>query len=139
MVGVVCDKALERYDHRGKPALHVGRTATVDASVPKYGFKRVAVPFPGGARWNDVRMAGKAQHRTGVSAAGIQVADVPEGHRFTGEAQRRKTPGYQLLAPGIVGRDRWSADQLRQEHDRRMSGRILGRSSHQFSKNLITL
>jgi hypothetical protein len=80
------DKLLECYDHGGKTAFHIGSATSIYRTVTNIRFERVRAPFVISAWGHHVGVTCETQHRTGVAASGIQVADVPEGHGFAHES-----------------------------------------------------
>ncbi len=115
MIRVLVNEALERDDHGGEPAFHIGRSAPIQVAVAFDRFERIRVPFLQWPGRHDVRMAGKTQHGAGIAAAGPQIRDLAKRHRFALEAHGRQTRRQDLLAACVVGRDGWSPNQIVQQ------------------------
>ena len=107
------DERLGRRQHRGKPALHVGRAAAVQQAVANDRHEGIRMPLLERPGRHDVRVAGEAQERPVAAAAhGPEIVDLAEAHPLDRESERFEARNEQFLAAAVGGTDRLAGHEL---------------------------
>ena len=113
-----CDERLDGGDERGERGLHVGGAAAVQPAVALGRHERIRLPLRQRAGRHDVGVPGEADERARRSPAPPSVLDRVRRERLGAKAERGEARRHQLLAAGVVGRERPPRDQLARQRER---------------------
>ena len=108
-------ESLERERHRRDAGLHVGCAAAVQASVADRRLERRARPLRDRAAGYDIGVAEEDENGGTRSMRRPEIVDFSVAQVLDGESRALQALGEQLLAAGVVGRDRSAADQFASE------------------------
>ena len=105
MIGVPGEEPLERRDHGGKSALHVGGAAPVQQSVLHHRYEWIRLPLLERSGRDDIGMSGETEHRAAGSVPCPEIIDCAERHALELEREWCEPARDQVEAASILGTD----------------------------------